>query len=359
MTLSLPAPRHLFVRLPNPLGDAVMATPALRALRAALPDTRITWGGGGAVQAALAGLTARDAVLPVAGRLAKGWRAPLRLAKLLRTIAADAALLLPNSASSALAARAARIPLRIGTSLRRRGWLLSHVVDVPLTPDGKLVPRHMVDHYLDLVAPFGAKPDGDPPRLVVEPFDDERALRRLGDAAARPLLGVNPGAAFGSSKCYPPEHIARAVAALRTTRDVLPIVLCGPGEEGLAAQVQQAIGDGCLSTHDAPPDVGELKALLARVAVLLTTDAGPRHVAEALATPTVVWMGPTDPRWGGGGGRIVRNEDLACLACHFQTCPMADHPCMHGLDPAKVAAAAAAVWKAPADAPDTGTLARP
>lgn len=362
MTARLPAPRHLFVRLPNPLGDAVMATPALRALRAALPDTRITWGGGAAVHAALAGLPDRDGVMPFAGRQVRGWRAPFRAGRLLRTIDADAALLLPNSASSALSARIARIPMRVGTSLRRRGWLLTDVIDVPADANGKLVPRHMVDHYLDLVAPFGAVSDGEPPRLLVEPYDEERAATRLGAHADAALLAVNPGAAFGSSKIYPPAHIAEAVHAVRSTHDLLPIVLCGPGEESLAAQVADAIGAPCLTTHAAPPDVGELKALLARAAVLLTTDAGPRHIAQALGVPTVVWMGPTDPRWGGSAAQIVRNETLACLACHFPTCPI-QHPCMRDLDPARVAAAAASILQPPreaqADAPGTGTLARP
>ena len=341
----LPPPRHLFVRLPNPLGDAVMATPALRALREALPATRITWGGGRAVQQALAGLPDRDAVMPMAGALASGWRAPFRAARLLRTLEADAALLLPNSTSSALAVWRARIPTRVGTALpgRRRAMFLTHTVNVPLGEDDRLVPRWMVDHYADVVAPFGAVLSDRVPRVVAQPFDHERALRRLRPHAGRPLLSVNPGAAFGPSKVYPPEHVAAVVRALCETHDLVPLILCGPGEEALAAQVAATIDPPVVSTHDAPPDVGELKALLAQSALLLTTDAGPRHLARALGVPCVVWMGPTDPRWGGTddeGVTLLRREGLACLACHERVCPI-DHPCMQTLAPEAVAAAAA------------------
>jgi len=329
------------VRLPNPLGDAVMATPALRALRAALPETRITWAGAHAAHAALEGLTIRDDVMPAADRTAKGRRAPFRSGRILRGLGADAALLLPGSFSSALAAKRAGIGVRVGSGLHARRGLLTHAVALPLTSDGKLAPRSMVDHYLDLVAPFGAHVGGGPPALAVTPFDEERALRRLASvtSAGRPRLGINAGAAFGATKIYPAERIAAAVAIVQRARPVLPVVFCGPGEADLAADIAARLEGDVLSCHVAPPDLGELKALLRQVDVLATTDAGPRHVAEALGTPTVVWMGPTDPRWSGhSGAAVIRNEALDCLACHLKTCPIG-LPCMRELPPERVAEA--------------------
>ena len=89
-------PRHLLVRLPNPVGDTVMATPALRALRLALPESRITWVGRPAAQAVLTGLRDRDGVVPLAGAIGKGRRAPLMAGRFLARLDADAALLLPT-----------------------------------------------------------------------------------------------------------------------------------------------------------------------------------------------------------------------------------------------------------------------
>jgi heptosyltransferase-2 len=337
----LSRPRHLLVRLPNPLGDAVMATPALRALRRALPDVRITWAGGPAAQAILEGLPYRDGVVPLAGPMVRGGLAPVRAGRFLRGLAADTVLLLPNSRSSALAARLARIPVRVGSNLRRRGRLLTNVVDLPLQEDDGLLPRPMTDHYMDLVAPFGGRADGRRTELASTPFDEERAQRRLaGVPAGTRLVGVNPGAAFAATKILPAGRIAEAISRIRSQADVLPLVLCGPGEEALARETALAIGEPCLSVADHPPSLGELKALARRISVLLTTDTGPRHVAEAFGVPTVVWMGPTDPRWSeGGGARVVRNEELACLGCHLKKCPIGI-VCMTALDPARIADAA-------------------
>lgn len=336
----LKRPRHLLVRLPNPLGDAVLATPALRALRAALSDVRITWAGGPAAQAVLEGLPDRDGVVPLAGRLRRGLGAPFRAARLLRRLGADTVLLLPNSWSSAIAARRAGIRTRVGGDCGRRRLLLTHRVPLPLDEKGKLKPRPMTEHYLDLVAPFGAYTDGRGPLLATTPFDEQRAARRLLAAPSTvPLLGINPGAAFGPTKVYPPARIGEVVRRVRQEREVFPVVFCGPGEEDLARATAQAVGTPCLSTHTDPPSLGELKALLRCVAVLCTTDAGPRHMAEASGVPTVVWVGPTDPRWSAGGdATVLRQDGLDCLGCHLRKCPIG-LPCMNDLDPARVAAA--------------------
>lgn len=345
----LPAPRHLVVRLPGPLGDAVMATPALRALRRALPATRITWAAGATVHAALEGLAWRDDVLALPSSMLEGARGPLRAARHLRRLGADAMLLLPNSFSSALAARLARIPLRVGTALQRRGPLLTHAVPVALDGRGRLAPRPMRAHYLDLVAPFGALDDGGPTELRVLAFDAERAAQRLaGVAPGTPLVGVSPGAGFGPSKRWPAAHLGAALARLRQEAGVLPLLLAGPGEEALLQEVAAVAGPPLLGVQDEAPGLGTLKGLLARCRLLLTADAGPRHVAEALGVPTVTWVGPTDPRWGAGGpGEVLRVEGLDCLACHARACPLGHHRCMQDLAPARVVEAALRLLRAP------------
>ncbi|MFM8980966.1 MAG: glycosyltransferase family 9 protein, partial [Planctomycetia bacterium] len=315
---TLPAPRHLVVRLPGPLGDAVMATPALRALRRALPSTRITWAAGATVHAALEGLPWRDDVLALPSSMLAGARGPLRAARQLRRLGADAMLLLPNSFSSALAARLARIPLRVGTALQRRGPLLTHAVPVALDARGRLAPRPMRQHYLDLVAPFGAQDDGGPSELRVLPFDAERAAARLaGVPPGATLVGVSPGAGFGPSKRWPAARLGEALARLRAEAGVLPLLLAGPGEEPLLAELAAVAGPPLLGAQDEAAGLGVLKGLLARCRLLLTSDAGPRHVAEALGVPTVTWVGPTGPPAPQrGSGEVLRVEGLECLACH-------------------------------------------
>ena len=321
--------------LPTPLGDAVMATPALRGLRRALPEATITWTGARAPLSALAGLTIRDGVVPLAGGLAHGVRSPWRAKRVLRGLACDAALLLPNSVRSAVAARVAGIPIRVGTAHKGRGLLTTHTIDVPLTELGAPVPRSMVTHYGDLVAPFGAETTGRP-RIVAEPFDAERAEARLQTVEPGcPIVAVNAGAAFGASKVLPPARIAEFLSRLHARVAVHALILCGPGEYAMARAIADALDVPHTSTHDRPPDIGELKGLLSRAALLATTDAGPRHVAEALGIPTVVWMGPTDPAWSAhSNAAVIRLVRLDCLGCHRRTCPIDEpraHPCMNEL----------------------------
>ena len=93
-------------------------------------------------------------------------------------------------------------------------------------------------------------------------------------------------------------------------------MFCGPGEERLAAETAEAVGAPCLSLHTDPPSLGELKALLRCLALLCTTDTGPRHIAEAYGIPSIVWIGPTDPRWSEGGrATVLRQDGLDCLGC--------------------------------------------
>ena len=326
-----PAPRHLLVRLPNPLGDAVMATPALRALRLALPDTRITWVGKRAALAALDGLDDRDDVAPIAKP--EGWKEPLRTGEAWRELAPDAVLLLPHSFSSAVAGRKSGASRRTGWGGRHRRPLLSEPVPLALE-DGRLVKRPMTAMYLDLVAPYGARDDGEGPRVVVTPYDARRAARRLGPKE-RAYLALNPGAAFGPTKVYPPERLAKAARLVCKQADLTPLVLCGPGEEALAEETAKALRMPHVSTHERPPDVGELKGLIERSTALITTDTGPRHLARALDVTTVVIMGPTDPLWtDGDDAHLVCNVTLDCLGCHHRECPI-DHPCK--LEPERVA----------------------
>ena len=330
-----PGPRHLLVRLPNPLGDAVMATPALRALRRALPDTRITWVGQYAALAALDGLDDRDFVAPIAEP--HGWRAPIRTGRTWRLFSPDAVLLLPHSFSSAVAGRVGGARRRTGWGGRHRRALLTEPVPLALA-DGRLAKRPMTAMYLDLVAPYGATDDGPGPRVVVTPYDRRRAARRLGPAE-RKFLAVNPGAAFGPAKIYPPERLAAAARLVCGRTSLVPLILCGPGEEELAGEVAKHLRTPHVSTHERPPDIGELKALIERSTALLTTDAGPRHLARALGVRTVVIMGPTDPLWtAGDGAHLVCNVAVDCLGCHHRICPI-DHPCMQELPPERVAEA--------------------
>lgn len=341
MTPTLVAPpQHLLVRLPNPAGDVVASTPALLALRRALPRTRITWAGRKPAVDLVDGLDAADALFEVTGELLEGAKAPLRLGRAWRDMGVDAVLLFPNSWSSALAARASGAGVRMGYARRGRQALLTHAI-APPREDGAIVPEPMRTYYLRLAALLGADGAGERARVVTTTEGEAKARTRLAGAGDGPFLGVSPGAAFGPSKIYPPERLADAVRQVRAETGLVPLVLCGPGEEELGREVVERVGSPVVSTHAPIARWPEAKALLRRCALLLGPDAGTRHVATALGIPAVAIFGPTDPRWSGGDEgsvTVVRREDLDCLGCHLKVCPIG-HPCMKGLDPTLVARA--------------------
>ena len=335
-------PRTLVVRLPNPAGDVVLSTPTLRALRRALPATRIVWAGKPTALVLLDGLPDRDDVAPVEGPAARGLLAPRRCGRAWRALGADAVLLLKDSLGAGLAAWSSRAPVRVGYARHGRAPLLSHPVEPPRDAAGERSPEPLGIRFPPLAALFGPTHDGLPPRLAVPPDGAARAAARFAAAGgARPYFVVSPGAAFGPSKIYPSRLLADAARRVRDATGLLPVVLCGPGEERLAAETAARLGPPVLSTHDDLTRWPEAKAIVAGAALVLTPDAGPRHVAVGFGTPVVSVMGPTDPGWTRGDEAlvtVVRREDLSCLGCHLRVCPIG-HPCMETLDPAVVASA--------------------
>lgn len=336
------------VRLPNPLGDVVAATALLRLLRSRFPAARIVAIGSQAAAELLAGLDSYDSFEILRPRPRSEIATLRREADALRRSAAGTVVLCPNSWSSALAARLAGVPRRVGRAGRGRGALLTD----RLPPIGE--PRPMTDLYLELAAPLAPSGRKDPqeapqPELAATPDEEARAQERL-RAAARagvhgPFLAVAPGASFGTSKVYPPEQLAAALRLVRSRSGLVPLLLGAPSEARLLAAVAAAAGPPLLSTHGDPAGPGELKALLRASAALLTMDTGARAVAAVLGVPQGVLVGPTDPRWSAFARERtlpLRRDDLPCSPCHLRTCPV-DQRCLRWIAPEEVAQAVAAL----------------
>jgi heptosyltransferase-2 len=318
-----------------------MATPVLRALRRALPGTRIVWAGRGPTLDLVDGLADADETFRVDARATRGIRTARASGRAWRDAKTDAVLVLPNSWSSGLEAWFSRAPVRVGYARRGRGFLLTRRLSQPRDERGDLDPEPMRARYLRLAALFGAEDDGLPPRLVVSAPGKDLAEERLrGAGVAGPFLGVSPGAAFGDSKIYPPARMAEAASRAIEATGLPALVLCAPGEETLARETASKIRGRVVSTDADPARWPEAKALIAKCACVLTPDAGPRHVAVALGVPVVAILGPTDPGWTKGDEAtttVVRKEGLSCLGCHEKRCPIPGHPCMETLEPATVA----------------------
>jgi heptosyltransferase-2 len=249
----------------------------------------------------------------------------------------DAAVLLPNSFESALAARrwGARVRLGYDTDLRR--GLLTHVVALP-SPR-----RHQIDEYSGLLEAAGISSR---PRVPEWRLGDDGAaeaavttlLAEAGCAGAAPLVGLHLGAAFGASKLWRPASYADLASRLRE-RGLEPVLIGSPADITVADAVSALAGEPIASTVGRDrPEI--LPRLLARLGCLVSSDTGVAHLAAALGVPTVTLFGPTDPRLTAPRGRSGRSVEgpAPCAPCFLPRCPI-DHVCMKAISVASVAEA--------------------
>ena len=337
---------RILVRLPNWVGDVIMATPMLRALRAYAPDTRIDVLGRASIRPLLEGLPYFDEFLP----FQRGGLGGRRVTHDLRERRYDVALVCPHSYGSAWPLALARIPRRIGyTKYPGRRWLLTDPLPVPYDERGRFVPTPMHEMYLGLVRALGGPGGADPwPELPLLPETRERvqALRAEHGLIERPYIVMNPGAQFGASKLWTAEGFAHVGDRLSRETGAAIVVVGGPGEEDTVRAVIDRMAKPAFDFCRRPVGLATLYGLIAECALLVTLDSGPRHMAVAARKPAVVIMGPTDPRYTNAcldRTEIVRLDDLYCLGCHYKACP-AEHECMRLLRPERVYEAAMRLW---------------
>lgn len=340
---------RILVRLPNWVGDVVMATPALRALRRRYPDAAVTAAVKEYAAPLLQGSALADDVLVLGDREEKLPIGAWRFARRLRERRFDAAFLLTNSLTSAIPPFLAGIPRRIGYSGEWRGPLLT--TRVPLRfRHRRRTPEPMPAYYQRLLDEAGVPPAGPDYELPCRPEDVAAVrarLEALGWRPGRPLAALNPGARFGASKLWAPERFAEVARHLRDARGFQVVVLCGPGEESLCRQVTSLAGAGILDSSSPPIELRLLRPLMDLVDILVTTDSGPRHIAVAAGKPVVVIMGPTHPQWTAWNlerTEVVRH-DVPCGPCHLKACPT-DHRCMDLVTVTEVLGAIARVFPA-------------
>jgi heptosyltransferase II len=321
----------ILVRLPNWLGDTVMALPALAGLRASLPRARIVLVGRWA--SLLQGQAVADAVLPYP----RDREARSRLAAALRDSRPDTAIVLPNSFESALAARRWGARARLGYDADLRGWLLTHTLPVP-SPR-----RHQVDEYRQLLEAGGVVTGSDSPTFSLPPHrvaeeEIDALFKSIGLAPGDSMVGLHLGASFGSSKLWSPRAYAELSSRL-SRAGALPVLLGAGREEATAAAVIASIGEG-LASLVGRDRLDLLPRLLARLSCLVSADTGVAHLAAAVGTPTVTLFGPTDPRLTSPRGRRAHAIEgrAPCAPCFLERCPI-DHPCMRSIEPTAVAAA--------------------
>lgn len=311
---------------PNWLGDVVMCTPALRALKRRFPGHELVVAAQKSGGDLLAGLPWIDRFLTMPG---KPRLADMRAAAQALDQRPAVAVVFPHSFRAAMFACITGAKARVGYARGGRSWLLTQAVP-PHQEDGKIVPIYMLDEYMGLATTLGAEDDGRGPELAVSEADLAEVRRLL--PTDRKIVALAPGAAFGPSKRWPAERFAAVADALAIRHGAACVLLTGPGEEDTRAAVLAAAKQPLLDVQGAAPSIGKLKAAIASADLLIGNDSGPRHIAVALQRPVICLMGPTSPRYTAGTyekGRVLR-VDVPCGPCQKPICTT-DHRCMTSL----------------------------
>lgn len=334
-------PASLLVRATNWLGDAVMTTPALAAVREGFPDARIVLLARPLVAELFRHHPDVDEVM-VYERPGRhdGAIGRLRLAGELRRRRFDGALLLQNAFDAALIAFLGRIPERAGYPTDGRWILLT--LPVPLTP--AILERHEVEYYLCLLDGLGI-PRPVPASLKLAVTDEEKAamaarLASLGIERGAPFVAVNPGATYGSAKRWYPDRFAAVADVLSAEWGAGVVIVGSAAEAQLAGEIEAAMRRPPVNLAG-KTTVRELMALLSLSSFLVTNDSGPMHIGAALGVPLVAIFGPTDWRrtspWT-SLAKVVRVE-IDCSPCKLRVCDRG-HECMLGVTPEMVVDAA-------------------
>lgn len=341
---SLQAIDSLVVRCPNWVGDIVMATPVFECLRQNFPDATITACVRPYARGILEDSPWFDHIVDCQDKKLSGMR---KIRTELKPLKPQLGLLLTNTTHSFLTFKIAGVPDIYGYRRNFRKHFLTGGPDPEMESTEadagyKIKALPMQDYYLQLCRYLQLKlPDDPRPRLYLSEQLEEKGEARLagyGIEKQDVVIGLNPGASFGSSKCWPAERFARLAELLQTRYRCKLLLLVGPGEDKIADAIVSKSDAEIINTSNDKIDLAELKPLIQRCNLLITNDTGPRHYAVAFDVPNIVLMGPTNPVYTARNleHTTVLQRDLPCVPCHKKTCPLGHHGCMTEITPEMV-----------------------
>ncbi|CCB87493.1 MULTISPECIES: lipopolysaccharide heptosyltransferase II [Parachlamydia] len=325
-------PHNIIIRMPNWLGDLVMATPILADLRHKWPESKITV----MCQANVAPLLKNDPHIDevFSYHRPSGWihrSQHLAIIEKLRQGEYDLGLLLTNSFSSAWWFWRGKVQNRIGFEGNLRRFLLQKAVPFPINRES----QHLVITYKMLLLPLGIPVSNTVPKLYVTNQEKNNALEILSrnglDSSQQILIGINPGAAYGSAKCWLPERFIAVTKRLLEDPKVTILYFGDQAGASLVHQICQHFPERVLNMAG-KTSIRELMALMQECAVILTNDSGPMHMAAALGIPLVALFGSTSPIKTGPmpQGKVIQHP-VECSPCYKRVCPI-DFRCMKKIE---------------------------
>jgi len=324
------ASQKVLIWLPSPLGDAIMATPALRAFRSNLPDASITFLSPAFNRQVLSPSPFCDNWLETQGGL-------MSSIQQLRAGGFDTAILLKNSIGSALTARLAGIPRRIGYARDMRSLLLTDRIPPSRDAQGHFKPMPMIDYYLDIAFFLEMTANNKKTEISFTPEQQEAMLDKLPELKQlqKPLIILVPGGAFGPSKLWLIDRYAELVDRLHQRFQATVLLSVAPiqKEIDIAEAICEKAKTNPVNLGRTPLDGGQLKALFGLSDLVVTNDTGPRHIAIALDKPVVSLFGPNNSQWtqSGHDKEIQIVGKAPCAPCDQPVCKQNRHLCMESI----------------------------
>lgn len=323
--------RKILIRGTNWVGDALMTTPAVTAIRHNFPNACISmlvvpW-----VMDLFIHNPYVDEVIPYfrEGRH-KGLQGKLALIRELKEQKFDLSILLQNAFEAALLAWGARIPRRVGYNTDLRGPLLTQAV--ALRPEYKKM--HQTEYYLAMIRDLGLAASGSDMILPVPDEYNSRIIQRLKEYGfgGKPLIALAPGATYGSAKMWPGKRFSLLAAEVVRHWGARLIILGSDQEKGVGNDIVGSVGKDAAVNLCGATSLLEAAAWIRQATLFISNDSGLMHMAAALSKPQLAIFGPTDRITTGPRNRkaVIISHETACAPCLKVSCPT-DHRCMESI----------------------------
>lgn len=275
----------------------------------------------------------------------RGVRGRFALARELRAMSFDLAVLMQNAFDAAFIAYLAGIPERVGYARDLRSLLLTKALAV--TPEIKK--RHQVFYYYNIVKELGGRVPTDPsPRIYIGREDADWAdfFIKKNSLSSSVIVGAAPGASYGPAKRWPAEAYAEVLSRL-SSAGCVPIIFGGPEDAETCKAVSEKVRGKHLNLAGGVT-LRQFMAILSRLGVFITNDSGPMHIASALGVATVAIFGSTDPTLTGplSANSRVLIKKTDCSPCFDRVCAKGHYRCLMSITVDEVFAAADSLLRA-------------
>jgi lipopolysaccharide heptosyltransferase II len=332
------------------LGDVILTTPAVAALKARYPGAEIHY----ATERPYADILEGNPDLAGIVRLSRDARRALGEIAEIRSLRCTACIDLFHNPRSAILLSLSGIPVRAGGARGFRRRLYTHLFEVPAET------RSATMHHVAAMGIFDAGRSDALPRVYLsrdEIVAGREVLDRILEVPAngRRIVAMHPGGTW-QSKRWSPGSFAKLARIVREELGANVVVVTGPGEEGIAESVRAEAGDALRVLPFQP--LRTIASVLASCDAVVANDGGLMHLAVAIGRPTVAVFGPTEPDiwfpYEGKGPFALVSRRMDCAPCHLHRCESLE--CLDGIGPEEVLGRVRDVlaWNGPA--PPRGSI---